>query len=189
MKEAPTRIAVLDACVLVQAPLRDTLLRLAESPRLYRPLWSDEIIIETMRALERQIGLAPSKTAYLERELRRHFRDSWVTGFESLIPKMTNDSKDRHVLASAAHGGADTIVTFNKRHFPAHSTAPWKVMAIGPTTFLEDLYSTSPQIVQQRIGQQATDLGRSIEAQLDVLGKAVPSFVEIIRRDLERKGD
>ena len=188
MKEAPTRVAVLDACVLVQAPLRDTLLRLAESPRLYRPLRTDEIIIETMRALERQIGLAPSTTAYLERELRRHFRDSWITGYEPLVAKMTNDSKDRHVLA-AAHGGADIIVTFNKRHFPARSTAPWKVLAIGPTTFLEDLYATSAQIVQQRIKQQASDLGRSIEAQLDVLGKAVPWFVELIRRDLYRKGD
>lgn len=67
------RIAVLDACVLVQAPLRDTLLRLAEPPSLYRPVWSEEIIVEMKRALEKQIGLAPDKTAYLERELRRHF--------------------------------------------------------------------------------------------------------------------
>ncbi len=187
MKASPLRIAVLDACVLVQAPLRDTLLRLAESPGLYRPRWSDAIIIETMRVLERQIGLAPSKTAYLERELRRHFRESWVTGFEPLIVKMTNDPKDRHVLAAAAQAGADTIVTFNKRHFPLHSTAPWNVLAIGPTTFLEDLYAISPQIVQQRIQQQASDLDRSIGAQLDVLSKAVPSFVEIIRPDFGRK--
>ena len=87
-------IAVIDACVLVQAPLRDTLLRLAEPPALYRPIWSEEIIIEMKRALEKQISLPPSKTAYLERELRRHFRDSWVTGFEPLIRKMTNDEKD-----------------------------------------------------------------------------------------------
>ena len=112
------RIAVIDVCVLVQAPLRDTLLRLAEPPALYRAIWSEEIIIEMKRALEKQIGLAPSKTAYLERELRRHFRDSWVTGFEPLIRKMTNDEKDRHVLAAAVRAGAQTIVTFNKRHFP-----------------------------------------------------------------------
>ena len=80
-----SRIAVLDACVLVQAPLRDTLLRLAEPPSLYQPLWSEEIIIEMKRALESQIGLPPAKTAYLERELRRHFLDSWVAGFEPLI--------------------------------------------------------------------------------------------------------
>lgn len=40
------RAAILDACVLVQAPLRDTLLRLAEHPGLYHPRWSEEIIAE-----------------------------------------------------------------------------------------------------------------------------------------------
>ena len=56
--------AVLDACVLVQAPLRDTLLRLAEPPRLYIPQWSDEIIAETVRTLENRIGLSAQKPAY-----------------------------------------------------------------------------------------------------------------------------
>ena len=36
-------VAVLDACVIVPAGLRDTLLRLAETPRLYVPKWSGEI--------------------------------------------------------------------------------------------------------------------------------------------------
>jgi predicted nucleic acid-binding protein len=126
------RIAVLDACVLVQAPLRDTLLRLAEPPSLYRPVWSEEIITEMKRALEKQIGLAPNQTAYLERELRRHFPDSWVTGFEPLVRKMTNDEKDRHVLAAAVRVGAQAIVTFNKRHFPPVSTSRWNVKQSAP---------------------------------------------------------
>ena len=49
-------IALLDGCVLVQAPLRDTLLRLAEPPRLYQPCWSEEIISEMKRTLENRIG-------------------------------------------------------------------------------------------------------------------------------------
>lgn len=141
------------------------------------------------RALEKQIGLAPAKTAYLERELRRHFQDSWVTGFEPLIRKMTNDAKDRHVLAAAVHAGAQTIVTFNKRHFPVSSTSPWNIEAVGPALFLEELYLAAPVIAGERIQQQASDLRRSLNAQLDVLAKAVPSFVEIVRRDLTRKGD
>ena len=108
------RIAIIDACVLVQAPLRGTPLRLAEPPGIYQPLWSEDIIVEVKRALERQIGLAPSKTAYLERELRRHFPDSWVTGYEPLIRKMTNDEKDRHVLAAAVRARASKIVTFTQ---------------------------------------------------------------------------
>ena len=172
-----------------QRPLRDTLLRLAEPPSLYRPVWSGEIIIEMKRALEEQIGLDPNKTAYLERELRRHFPDSWVTGFGQLVRKMTNDEKDRHVLAAAVHAGAQTIVTFNKRHFPPASTSPWNVEALGPAMFLERLYLAAPSVVTERIQQQATNLERSLTAQLKVLAKAVPSFVEVVRRDLKHKGD
>ena len=123
-----------------QRPLRDTLLRLAEPPSLYRPVWSGEIIIEMKRALEEQIGLDPNKTAYLERELRRHFPDSWVTGFGQLVRKMTNDEKDRHVLAAAVHAGAQTIVTFNKRHFPPASTSPWNVEALGPCSLKDSTW-------------------------------------------------
>lgn len=178
------RIAILDACVLVQAPLRDTLLRLAEAPALYHPRWSGEIIVEMKRALETQIGLAPAKTAYLERELRRHFADCWVTGFEPLVRKMTNDLKDRHVLAAAVKANAQMVVTFNKRHFPRAATQPWNIDAVGPSTFLETLYSDAPAIVIERIQQQAADLDRGMPEQLSVLAKAVPSFAEILRREL-----
>jgi predicted nucleic acid-binding protein len=177
-------VAVLDACVLVQAPLRDTLLRLAEPPSLYQPVWSDEIIVEMSRVLRNQIGLPAAKTAYLERQLRIHFADSWVTGFEPLIRKMTNDPGDRHVLAAAAHARAQFVVTFNKRHFPPESALPWAVQVIGPSAFLEDLYKTAPAIVRDRLQQQSADLGRSLATQLDVLARAVPSFVKIIRRDV-----
>lgn len=43
--------ALLDACVLVPIALADTLLRLAEAG-LYRPLWSETIIEEMVRAIE-----------------------------------------------------------------------------------------------------------------------------------------
>lgn len=41
---------VIDACVLVQAPVRDTLLR-AAALGLYRPLWSEETLAEVERTL------------------------------------------------------------------------------------------------------------------------------------------
>ena len=63
-------LALLDACVLVPASLRDTLLRLAEHPRLYMPRWSEEIIAETVRNLENRIGLSRAKTDYLVAQLR-----------------------------------------------------------------------------------------------------------------------
>ena len=70
---------------------------------------------------------------------------------------MTNDAKDRHVLAAAVHAGARTIVTFNKRHFPLVSTSPWSVEAVGPAAFLEELFLAAPEIVAERIEQQARE--------------------------------
>ncbi len=47
--------AVLDACVLVPMPLCDTLLRLAEEPAVYRPVWSEQILLEVGNALENNL--------------------------------------------------------------------------------------------------------------------------------------
>jgi len=47
----PDFLAVVDAWVLVQAAVRDTLLRLFEQ-RLFLARWTDEIIQETVRTLQ-----------------------------------------------------------------------------------------------------------------------------------------
>ena len=90
---------------------------------------------------------------------------------------------------AAVRAGAQAIVTFNKRHFPPASTSRWNVEAVGPAAFLQELYLAAPSVVTERIQQQATNLERTLTAQLKVLAKAVPSFVEIVRRDLKHKGD
>jgi predicted nucleic acid-binding protein len=125
---------VLDACVLIPASLRDTLLRLAEHPKLYVARWSEEIIAETVRNLQNRIGLSADKTDYLLAELRKHFADSWVSGYERLISGMDNRPKDRHVLAAAVKCGARVIVSYNKRDFPAAATEPWLIEVQGPKT-------------------------------------------------------
>src|SRR5436305_11250653 len=111
-----TPLVVLDACVLANFSLCDTLLRLAEPPRLYEPKWSEEIIRETTRTLESKLGWPSSLTSYLEAELRAHFGEAWISGYEPLIPRMTNDEKDRHVVAAAAHAQTSLILTLNLRH-------------------------------------------------------------------------
>jgi hypothetical protein len=81
-------------------------LRLAEPPHLYLPRWSSDIILETTRTLENKLGVKPDQSAHLTKELRNYFGDAWVEGYESLIPIMENDPKDRHVLAAAVRTGA-----------------------------------------------------------------------------------
>jgi predicted nucleic acid-binding protein len=177
-------LAVLDACVLIPAPLRDTLLRLAEHPRLYVPRWSDEIIAETIRNLERRIGLNTERTASLVGQLREHFGDSWVTGYEPLIGLMANDPNDRHVLAAAVKCGAPVIVTYNKRHFPAAATEPWGIEVQGPSMFLKHQYDLNPSVVVDKLHAQTRNLGRTLPEQLAVLKKAVPAFVDAVCQDL-----
>jgi hypothetical protein len=130
------------------------------------------------------LGLAPDKTAYLTRELRRHFADSWVTGYEPLIERMTNDPHDRHVLAAAVKAGAQTIVTYNVRHFPPIAVAPWQVEVSAPGSFLTRLYKKDPAAVVDVLRAQASNLGRSLPEQLRVLNQAVRPFVDSLCHDL-----
>ena len=50
-------LAVLDACVLANFSLCDTLLRLAEAPPLYEPKWPAELMAETVRTLESELAM------------------------------------------------------------------------------------------------------------------------------------
>ena len=169
----------------MQAPVRDTLLRLAEGPELYRPLWSAEIMVEVRRTLSGKFGIAPNRIAHLESKLREHFPDAWIEGFEPLLDSMTNDSKDRHVLAAAAHAKAGMLVPYNLKHFPLSSTRPWRVTPVGPSQLLKKLYASDPEAVVEVLREQATDIKRTFVDQLRVLYKAVPAFVEAVCVDTQ----
>jgi hypothetical protein len=60
-----------------------------------------------------------------------------VTGHEPLIPSMTNDPKDRHVMAAAVKGRADVIVTSNVKDFPLEACEPYDVDVQTPDEFLQ----------------------------------------------------
>jgi hypothetical protein len=154
-------LVVLGACVLANFSLYDTLLRLAEPPRLFEPKWSEQIIQETTRALELKLGWPSSLTTHLEAELRAHFSEAWISGYESLVPAMTNQQQDRHVLAAAVHCGAPIIVTLNLRHFRPEHLASWGVVALHPKSFLIELFRQEPAAVLGKLEQQAGDRGRS----------------------------
>ena len=174
---------ILDACVLVNAALRDTLLRLAEPPHLYLPRWSQAIILETKRTLETKRGLTPQQTAHLVGELEAYFADVWVEGYEPLMPVMGNDPKDRHVLAAAVRCGAQTIVTFNLKDFPETALAPWNVEAQSPDDFLIHQYHLNPAVVIHKLREQAAQHGGSVRL-LEIHSKALPGFVKLIAPQL-----
>lgn len=53
---------------------------------------------------------------------------------------MTNDPKDRHVLAAAVASGAQVVVTLNLKDFPPESCEPLAIEPLHPDVFLMDLY-------------------------------------------------
>ena len=175
---------ILDACVLVNAALRDTLLRIAEPPRLYLPRWSEDIMVETTRTLETKLGVTQEQTAHLVGELRKHFEDAWVENYESFIPILANHPKDRHVLAAAVRCGAQTIVTLNLKDFPEAALSPWDVVAQSPDEFLVHQYHLAPEVVAQKLHEQATRHG-GMERLLAIHRKLAPEFVALIRKHSE----
>jgi predicted nucleic acid-binding protein len=177
---------ILDACVLVQACLRDTLLRLFQA-RLFLARWSDDIIGEVQRTLERKLHKTPEQIGHLVAQLREYFSDAWVEGYADLIASMTNDEKDRHVLAAAVRGGCESIITFNTRHFPEQATGSLNVAIIHPDDFLIDLYYLDPDRVVHILHEQGADLKppKSFEEILRLLRPACPKLVQLLSKKLE----
>jgi len=179
-------LVVLDACVLVNFSVCDTLLRLAEPPRLFEPKWSEEIIRETTRTLESKLQWPSALAAHLEAELRVNFSEAWISGYERLIPQMTNDVADRHVTAATIHGGASIIVTFNLRHFRPEQLKPWGIVAQHPQSFLCELFQQEQAPVMTKLEQQAADRGRGLRELLLTLNATVPDFVAMVSDAISR---
>ena len=182
-----TPLVVLDACVLANFSLCDTLLRLAEPPRLFEPKWSEEIIRETTRTLESKLRWPSSLTAHFEAELRVHFSEAWISGYERLIPRMTNDEKDRHIAAVAVHGEAPIIVTFNLRHFMPEHLEPWGIGALHPQSFPIEIFRQEQALVMAKLEQQANDRGRTLRQLLNILSATVPDLVPLVSDAISRK--
>ena len=177
--------AVLDASVLYPLPLRDTLLCVAETG-LYEPCWSKRILDEAANSLIAD-GRATEAQA-------RHMLDAMLGAFDAasmpheviarLEPAMTNEAKDRHVLATAVAGDAQAIVTLNLKHFPDDACEPFAVEPLHPDVFLLDLYGLDPQATYNAVERQAAALTRppmTIDELLDRLGATVPDFAQALQ--------
>lgn len=170
--------AVLDACVLIPMPLADTLLRMAEEPRLYVPKWSQKIIDEVTRTLIDRWHVDPVKARRREEEIRRHFPEAWVEDFDSLIEVMANDPDDRHVLAAAVRSNSELIVTYNRRHFSDASIRPWDIVVQAPSAFLRGLYDLDAGLFVHKLHDQAAAIGIPFQRLIQSLHRNVPSFVQ-----------
>lgn len=136
--------ALLDACVLASPLKRNLLLSLAEAA-FFRPRWSERIMDETERAIEKLMtdkGFEnPTADAARARSaMERAFEDAMVTGFENLEAGFGDlpDAGDRHVLAAAVKTRASIIVTDNLRDFPDAILRPLDLEAKDADAFIAD---------------------------------------------------
>jgi predicted nucleic acid-binding protein len=179
--------AFLDTCVLYPAYLCDTLLRLAEASA-YRPLWSSGVLCELRRNLVER-GIPPERVDRRISHMARSFPDALVTGYESLIDRMTNDPKDRHILAAAVRANAEVLVTFNIDDFSEPALKPYDVTTIHPDEFLLDQLDLYPGVTVEVLRQQAAAYRRvpnTLPELLVLLERTgVPRFAAEVRRHLE----
>ena len=129
---------VLDACVLYPTIMREILLGLVEQGG-FRPLWSSKILAEWQHAAARG-GEAVQAQAGVEIALLKTRWPHASVDIEAL--DMENfwlpDPEDRHVLAAAVHGGAESIVTMNLKDFPSRVLGQHDLYVRHPDAFLLD---------------------------------------------------
>jgi hypothetical protein len=137
--------AVLDACVLYPAPLRDLLLSLA-SGELFGARWTSLIQAEWVRNLAiKRPDLTLDVLNRTAAMMNSAIEDCLVEDFAWLIDSLVlPDLNDRHVLAAAIVGHADAIVTFNLRDFPEQAVRSHGIDILHPDDFLIAQYDLDP---------------------------------------------
>lgn len=196
--------AVVDADVLYRRHARNLLVWHALEG-LFQLHWSARIFAEArVNLLPRVARTAPEQATKAERILTRVAEALVASGAGSEIPaadiatiehEMTNDAKDRHVLAAAVACGADTVVTNNTRDFPSSSTARHGIVASTPDDFLTRLLEPDKRdAALVALLNQADFHGWSLGEMLNVLtstehGPAIaPRYAAAIRRVLPTAG-
>ncbi|HTS35315.1 MAG TPA: PIN domain-containing protein [Candidatus Solibacter sp.] len=178
--------AVLDACVLVPASLCDFLLRLAEEPAMYRPLWSDQILTEMCRALKTKLHRTPEEVKHKRQQICAAFPEALVPVPAELSKAVEciPDPDDRHVLATAIMARAHVIVTQNTKHFPKGCLEKFGVLCQNADDFLIHQYHLCPQLVLDKLDDQAAGITQNRSYVVASLRKSAAGFCKEIEQHL-----
>lgn len=131
--------------------------------------------------------MTPAQASHRIGNMRRAFPAAEVSpaAIARLVPRMTNEPKDRHVLAAAVASSTGAVVTFNLRHFPVDACESFGVEAVHPDRFLAGLHDLDAGAVVAAIRAQAAALRRppvSAAELIAMLERAgVPDFAARLR--------
>ncbi len=177
---------VVDACVLYPTITREIVIGLA-AEGAFRPLWSVRILEEWVRAVARNL---PGQEVVARAEaalLRADWPEAEIPPDEALESRLwLPDANDRHVLACAIAGGADGILTLNRRDFPTRTLARHGLRRLDPDAFLVAALDERPLMlhaVLDRVLGHARSLSDCRPSQGALLKKA---RLTRLRRALER---
>ena len=164
---------IYDACVLYPAPLRDLLIRIAQTG-VVRAKWSDDILDECFRSiLNDRPDLNEAALSRTRALMTMAVRDVMVSGYADLLENLhLPDPDDRHVLAAAIRSGAQSIVTWNLKDFPSDRLEEYGVEVVDPDDFVLSQTDLRPGIIAVVVTQQAAALKnptRTTNEMLDVL--------------------
>ncbi len=170
--------AVLDACVLVPMALCDLLLRLAEEPAMYRPVWSEQILAEMSKALRTKLGRSAEEVAWRREKMDESFPEAMVRVPSELLKAVEciPDPNDRHVLAAAIMARSNVIVTQNTKHFPSDCLEKFGVLCQTADHFLIHQYHLSPQLVLDKLDDQGAGISQDRTYVISSLRKSAPGF-------------
>lgn len=149
-------IVVYDACVLHPAPLRDLLIRIANSG-IVRARWSERILDECFDSIRaRRADLSVTSLRRTRELMCAAVADCIITGFEQLEEGLDlPDPDDRHVLAAAIKASAQAIITTNLRDFPDHILARYDMEPKHPDDFVLESIDIAAAAVVRCVTEQA----------------------------------
>lgn len=165
------------------------MLRMADKGA-FRPLWSEKVIDEAQRALERvHSTVDPNRFRSRFRSMNEAYDDALVTGWEPLAACIRlPDPNDAHVVAAALVGRAEVIVTENTKDFPDSVLGPLGLKAVHLDEFLLDQFELSPKSASRIIVEQANAMKRppvDTNRLLERLSRSgAPQFSRRVREEL-----
>lgn len=165
-------VAVLDACVLYPAPIRDLLLHLADLD-LYTPKWTDKIHEEwTRNLLKNRPEISQQQLQKTIVAMQDAFPDANVLNFELFIKSIDlPDQNDAHVVAAAIRCEADIIITANTKDFPNHYLKQFAIEAQHPDLFINNLIELNPETALTAFKNQVANLRNPPMTHISVLDK------------------
>jgi len=174
MKATPGGRVLVDACVLYPPVLREVVLGVA-AKGLFVPLWSPRILAEWALASGRLGPAAAERAGQDIARLRADWPQAEVTPPDDAAMALTlPDAGDRHVLAAAVAGHAQTILTANLRDFPHRALAPHGLRAVAPDAFLMTLWLEHPAVVEAAVA--------AVQAQAEALSNEPRPLRRLLRK-------